>query len=115
MGQYALAVLAPNDGSRLVAYFTSGNAVGVVLEPPGSTDLPEQERQRTWLVKIGVMNAEVAASLPCPAQDFENVIRELRTFLLSKGIEPDGQAADGVMSDFWEQWGSGHVDESASG
>jgi hypothetical protein len=94
-------MFTPGDGSRLVVYFVTGNVFGIVLEPARSVDLPENERPNTWIVKIGILDRDMAIDSPPPAEDFDNVIQELVRFLRSKGIEPMGRAADDNTSRLW--------------
>jgi hypothetical protein len=69
---------------RIVATFTSGNAIGVVDEPVLHKGVPKSQRGKLWMVKIGVIDKSLADSLPFPREDFERVIRQLHEFVLKE-------------------------------
>ncbi len=78
-------MLAPT----LIASFTHGNAVGVILEPADAAELfAEDKRPTTWMVRIGPVDADIAANAEFPQDDYELVVRDLRDFLLKKGVRP---------------------------
>jgi hypothetical protein len=67
---------------RLIVSFVHGNAVGLILEPSDTdTTLPEQERARTWAVRIGPLSSEVAIGTEYPKAEFQAVINDLVAFL----------------------------------
>jgi hypothetical protein len=74
------------DGSTLIASFVHGNALGVILEPRSAGLLPQKDRKDTWRVCIGPLVQEVAIGTEFPRGDFKKVVRDLRAFLLERGI-----------------------------
>lgn len=72
-----------NAPFKVLAEFTSGNALGIIVEP--LTPDPKTPIHKQQIVKIGPLDPELALRLPFAREDFLKVIEQLRDYLGSTG------------------------------
>lgn len=77
----------PFDGPfRTITTIIHGNAIGVIEEPVLPGGIPPERRAECWVVKIGAVDAALAASSPFPEKLFTRVIDDLVAFLKEQGV-----------------------------
>lgn len=81
---------------KLIVSFVHGNALGVVLEPPGAREyFADFELPNTWQIRIGPLVPEAAIGTEYPKEDYERVVRDLLKFCEENGIQcPAGGRGD---------------------
>ena len=73
--------------TREIIRFTSGNAIGVIIEPVPVN--PALALDQQLIVKIGVVDEEHARREPFPDEDMRVVTENLLTFLRGGTIQTD--------------------------
>jgi hypothetical protein len=63
-----------------IARFVSGNIIGIVEEPLDLRGIPKRERRNHRLVKIGVIDPNLAEKETFPMEDAEKVVSRLYDF-----------------------------------
>jgi hypothetical protein len=77
----------PQEGYRRLLVARHGNAVGVIDEPDLPGGVPVDQRGDLWFVMIGVVDEQLARTMPYPEKDFESVINDLVNFLQMHGVD----------------------------
>jgi hypothetical protein len=77
----------PENGYRRLVVSRHGNAVGVIDEPDVPGEIPVDQRPDLWIVKIGVVDEQLARLTPFPEKAFREVVNDLRSFLTMNGVD----------------------------